>query len=248
MQNVIKGRLINLIGGISMWKGIQRILVIAPHMDDELIGCGGSILKHMENKRQVAIAYVTDGSYFLKDENARDTERSRRHLEVNQVLKALNIHAYFLDIPDRTLIYCKDALCKFVEVLQTYQPDAVYIPHADEYDREHQLTNTLYREACWLASETFRSGTRREEMQPVRIVLEYEVWTPLAMPQYYELIDNYIDKKCELISLYESQITHMDYAQAIRGLNLYRGVMKTGNYNHAEAFMVRNYLYPVEGA
>ena len=44
----------------------KNILVLAPHMDDEIIGCGGVICKHIQNGDSVAVVYFTRGFYLVK--------------------------------------------------------------------------------------------------------------------------------------------------------------------------------------
>ena len=218
----------------------NRVLVIAPHMDDELIGCGGSILKMIDAKKHVAVAYVTDGSYFLNKPENRNSEIKKRRLEVDTVKKKLGFDTFFMNIPDRTLQHCEIALRSFVKVLQEYQPKEVYIPHSAESDREHRLTNELFYEACWLAEDTFDMELN-SDFTKIKSVFEYEIWTPIHKPDYFEDISKYIDKKCEYINIYASQVKFVDYAQAVKGLNLYRGTMRQGSASYSEAFRVKHY-------
>lgn len=224
-----------------IFSGKQRVLVLAPHMDDEVIGCGGSLLKHQRENRKLAVVYFTDGSHFVDSSTDRDILREIRRGEAERVGGQLGMKSYFLDIPDRTLAYHPEIVRQIVCILQEYQPDIVYLPHSGETDREHRLVNEIYSEACWLAEDTYALKWKKS-METPQIVLEYEVWTPLIRPQYWEDIGRYMDQKTELINLYSSQRKFCDYAQAARMLNGYRGTMLNGSLSYAEAFVFKKLI------
>ncbi|HYC62641.1 MAG TPA: PIG-L family deacetylase, partial [Thermoanaerobaculia bacterium] len=74
----------------------ERLLVLAPHPDDEVIGCGGVVAQHLREGRAVRIVIATDGAE-AGDASSRE-EESRRALSL---LGDADLH--FLRIPDRTL-------------------------------------------------------------------------------------------------------------------------------------------------
>ena len=215
---------------------IKKILVLAPHMDDEIIGCGGSIIKHIKAGRDVAVLFFTDGSNLISNKSVADILRDNRKKESEKVMSFLGITPYYLNIPDRTLSYNANILNEVIEILQKVQPDIIYVPHQNEGDREHRLVSEIFNEAFWLASDTYQL-IYKNPMKIAKYIFEYEVWEPINNPNYYEDIEAFIDVKCEAISMYESQKTFFDYAFAIKGLNQYRGVMSQTRY--AEAFLVK---------
>ena len=214
----------------------KNILVLAPHMDDEVIGCGGSILKHIYAGNDVSVLFFTDGSNFASEKAKADLLKKNRMDEVIKVMKFLKATPYFLNVPDRTLSYNTRILQEVIKVLQEIQPDIIYVPHIKEGDREHRIVNEIFREAFWLASDV-KQLNNGESLKVAEYILEYEVWEPIYNPNYYEDIGAFIDKKCEAIKMYESQKKFFDYAFAIRGLNQYRGAMSHVCY--AEAFNVK---------
>lgn len=223
------------------FNGMQKVLVLAPHMDDEVIGCGGSLLKHRDANRELAVLYLTDGSHFMQDSIDCEALRTIRKREAEQVSRLLGMKSYFLNVPDRTLAYNPEIIHQIICILQDYQPDIVYVPHCGEADREHRLCNEIYSEACWLAEDIYALKWKRSMNTP-KVVLEYEIWTPLAKPQYLEDINRYMKQKVELINLYSSQRRFCDYAQAFEMLNGYRGTMQTGNLSYAEAFAFKKLI------
>src|SRR5687768_15150977 len=74
----------------------ERLLVLAPHPDDEVIGCGGLIAQHLREHRSVRIVIATDGGEG--GEAALREEESRRG-----VATLGNAEVEFLRFPDRTL-------------------------------------------------------------------------------------------------------------------------------------------------
>ena len=52
----------------------HKVLVLAPHMDDEVIGCGGSLIKHNEAGDSIDVIYFTNGSHFVSDKEAENGE------------------------------------------------------------------------------------------------------------------------------------------------------------------------------
>ena len=139
--------------------GMQRVLVLAPHMDDEVIGCGGSLLKHRDENRELAVVYFTDGSHFMENSTDCKTLSMIRRREAEQVGYQLGLNPYFLNIPDRTLSYNGKVVRQIMSILQEYQPNIVYLPHCGEADYEHRVVNKIYSEAYWLAEDTTTRAT-----------------------------------------------------------------------------------------
>src|SRR4249920_3854166 len=75
----------------------SRILVLAPHMDDEVIGCGGTLVRHIRNGAEVTIVFMTNGRYGSKkaQENKVDHKEAdlvqTRKSEAMLALKTLNV-------------------------------------------------------------------------------------------------------------------------------------------------------------
>src|SRR5699024_4234181 len=111
------------------------------HMDDEAIGCGGSLIKHHVNGDSIRIFYFTIGTGFLSDQTKGDMEAEIRIQEALEVVKMLGATFYMAGIRERELKYSVELLKKVIQELQEYQPDIIYIPHEDENDYEHRLVN-----------------------------------------------------------------------------------------------------------
>src|SRR5258708_25788014 len=108
----------------------MKVLVIAPHPDDEVIGCGGTIRLRVEQGDKVALVFLTSGELGLKHLPAAEAWRTREHeaKRAAKVLGAGNLH--FLRQPDWTLgDHMKSASNALNKVLSTDKPSVIYLPH-----------------------------------------------------------------------------------------------------------------------
>lgn len=204
----------------------MKIVIFAPHPDDELIGCGGTILKNIEKGNSVEIVFITSG----------DLSESRvREKEIENIYKNLKIKYHLMREKDRVFQYDKKTLEKFVRILRKIKPDIVYLPHKNEEDRDHKEAHKIIKEASWIACDTFMP--KMGKPCNIKKIISYEVWTPIKEPSYYENIDKFIKKKIELLKKYHSQISHQRYDLAAKGLSQYRGIMGR-DCLFAEAFKI----------
>lgn len=213
------------------------VLVFAPHMDDEVIGCGGALQLHKQAGAKIHIVYFTDGSYFLEDQNLVQQFIVTRKREALMVCDALGATYSFLDIPDRELKYDSALQHELVRIIQAIEPTVIYLPHENETDREHRIVYSVVREAIWLAYSTFDICSTRKISRAL-IILAYEVWSPIYSPDYYIDTTSTIESKRNLIKMYESQLQRIDYDVAAESLNHYRGIIGLHRNCFAEAFQV----------
>jgi LmbE family N-acetylglucosaminyl deacetylase len=214
----------------------KRVLVFAPHPDDDIIGCGGSIAKHKKNGHEVSVCYMTSGDSGGQLQSKEEVAQLREQEAVNaeRILGVENLH--FLRNPDGYLAYDAKNLIQLIELIRKEQPDIVYIPHRADAHKDHIATHELVVEAAK------RAGWRnfhkcKWPSWKVTTILCYEVWTPLQEVSYCEDISEFMDLKLEALRHHASQLADMKYDSAVEGLNLFRGSMtRTGKYG--EGFQV----------
>ena len=199
-----------------------RVMVLAPHFDDESIACGGTLLLHAAAGSDVRIVFVSDSSGALADPAAAAQLMATRRLEMQQVAAALSPASVVeLGFPDGALVRDERAIAqRLAEELQAFRPDQVLCPFPVDAHADHQAT------ALAFAASTELAGWRGE-------VLAYEVWSTL-WPNMAIDIGGVADEKARLIRLYASQMGDRDYVEAILGLNRYRGLQHRVAF--AEAF------------
>src|SRR5665647_2323521 len=215
---------------------MENVLVFAPHPDDDIIGCGGSLAHHVRRGDQVAIVYMTSGEAgSLKHEPAELAA-----IRENEAVQA----AACLGVTDLTFLRCRDGYLEYnqsnlealVILIRAKKPTRVFLPHHLDAIPDHQITHQLGREACRRAAGPWYPRCGNEPWQ-VNTILGYEVWTPLTEVGFSLDISAFISLKLEALQLHRSQTESIPYDQAVQGLNRYRGVM-TGRGDYCECFQV----------
>lgn len=215
---------------------MEKVLVLAPHPDDELIGCGGSLTRHVRQGDQVGVVYLTSGESGSLQSSSQELAL-RREAEAREAATLLGItDLTFLRFPDGYLEFNQRTLDAMVTVIRAKQPDRIYLPHSLEAVPDHQLTHRLVMEGIRRAEGPWHQHCGSSPWQ-VNTVLGYEVWTPLTAVGHSQDISEYIDIKLRALRLHHSQITSIPYDQAVEGLNRYRGIM-TGQGQYCECFQL----------
>ena len=207
--------------------GGDRVLVCAPHQDDESIGCGGTIARWAGGGADVGVLWIsgTDAGEVVGVEALAALEV----LGVNWH-SGLGHAPVGLESNERNLL-------EVVAAFREFRPDIVMIPHSDEDDRQHRVTSELCYEAGWLASYPYPKSVAVDAPKPPRLMLAYEVWTPIRRPSLYIDVTAEIDTKGNAIAEYSSQEEISRFSQAAVALNRYRGEM-SGVAEYAEAFSI----------
>jgi len=211
--------------------GKSKVVVLAPHMDDEVLGCGGTIARHVTAGSDVSVIFLTDGRYGGAGIAGRNGHEPDPH-EIVDVRKAearcaaqiLGIRTLiFLDAEDSRLRSDPLVADRLREILERDRPDIVYLPFFLEGHLDHRAANDV------LLAATRGSGLRFE-------CRGYEVWTPLV-PNCMISIDETIDLKRQALGCYQSQLAVTDYLHSSIGLSAYRAMglgSRSGRF--AEAF------------
>ena len=211
----------------------HRVLAVAPHHDDECLGCGGFLVKLKRYGWDPHIVVV-----FAPLEGAESPMGRQRIDEAASAASVLGASRLGdLCMPCRSDVGESDLVWKLVRAIRIVRPDMLLIPHSGERDPEHRLTHRACMEALWLSESSFR----RELGAPVSsisLVLGYEVWTPSRRPQLTIDISAQIASKLDALQCYRSQLQTTPLTEATRGLAMYRGAMFGGGCTWAESYTV----------
>lgn len=214
----------------------MKTLIVAPHMDDEILGCGGIIAKRKSEGGSVDVLIVTKPCTPIYTEEFIEQE-------IDECRNAMEVigydNLYHLGFPTTWLseYNLNDILVKIQDIISKSQPQEIYIPHRGDIHEEHKLVSDVCMVAC------------RPKNKKVKKIYAYEVlsetdWdipntTNAFIPNVYEDITDFLEKKIDALSKYESQIGH-DYGartiDAITALARHRGSIIGCKY--AEAFML----------
>jgi LmbE family N-acetylglucosaminyl deacetylase len=216
---------------------MKKILIIAPHMDDEVLGCGGSIAKHQHINDEITVIFVAHRVYNHHfDEQLSNVEKSH-------ALRAKIVLGYndpiFLDLPDERLdASVQEIIVPLEKHIQEIKPEIVYIPFRGDNNQDHRAVFDAARVVLRPLATAF-----------VRDVYMYEIPSstdqslPLQesayLPNCYVDISGFLEKKIEAYNCYETEkraYPHPRSEQALRVLAQKRGT-EIG-FNYAEAFMI----------
>jgi LmbE family N-acetylglucosaminyl deacetylase len=215
---------------------MEKILVFAPHPDDDIIGCGGSIAKHIQQGNQVSIIYMTSGEAGSLQSKPQELIQIREE-EAQKAATSLGVtDLTFFRNPDGYLEYNQENLSTIVAIIRSKRPTLLYIPHSADYIPDHLITHQLAMEGSRRAAGPWFQECG-EQPWAVKHILGYEVWTPLQTFAHCEDISDFMSAKLAALQMHKSQLKHIRYDQAIQGLNRYRGIM-TGKGNYCECFQL----------
>ena len=214
----------------------MRVSVIAPHMDDEVLGVGGTIAKHVLQGDEVSVCMVANRAYghqYLPDMINKQKEAALKAKEI------LGYHeAIFLGLNDEQL---DEKIINIVVPLEDYisraKPDIVYINHFGDSNQDHQAVF----KAAIIACRTFATSISR--LLCYETLSSTEQAPPFAsnvfMPNYYVNIGAHLADKIKALECYDDELRlspHPRSAEGIRTLAAKRG-MEIG-FQAAEAFAV----------
>lgn len=216
---------------------MKKILIVAPHPDDEILGCGGTMLKHIKNGDKVYVCIVTHAEPPIYPEGTSDAiQKAARECHKWMGVEDtffLNFPTVMLETVDRYKM--NNAI---LDIVKKISADVVYIPHYGDMQKDHQIV----AEACMVA-------VRPKYIPRVPQVFSYETMSETAwnapsiqnefIPNDFVDISEFLDGKLKAMSFYSSQVGEFPDArsyEAIEALAKYRGALM--NMKAAEAFSV----------
>lgn len=201
----------------------KKILVFSPHFDDDVIGCGGTLHKHILSGDEVTVIYFTDGREGDPEFSDKKMLEAIRKEEARRATGILGINnLIFLDEPETQLKANKKLLRTLAEIFDKLRPDIVYLPSFIDNHIDHLELNRIFFRLVKQLNMEFN-------------VCAYEAWTPI-LPNIIVDIGQVIAKKEQALKEYKSQIKQVDYVNTTLALNRYRSVMNLQGRSYAEVF------------
>jgi LmbE family N-acetylglucosaminyl deacetylase len=193
----------------------MKIVVVAPHPDDEIYGCGGSILKWMDEGHDVHIVYVTDNRAFIwwgKKKNSLLIEEAKDYIAMTEEELAeaclkeaeavatefgfLSSNIHFFKIHDQTAMKNIDLGVKLIKEI-IYDADRIVLPSDNNNHNDHQATHTMVKIAA-----------KELNLRDVGFYV-YAIYNILKIPKERQIkskIAKYRERKYELMAGYKSQL------------------------------------------
>lgn len=196
----------------------DKILIIAPHPDDESIGVGGLIIKY---PKQCDVWVLTDGRYGIIGESSQHSYEIRKK-EFIHAMEYAGVNSYkMFDIEDGTLSE-HDTLLYDVD-LSKYSK--IFVTNSEDNHIDHRFAFKIIVNAMI------------EQNLMETALYQYEITEPLQhATHYFDITDSFQYKK-ELIYLYESQREPLNYIELSKSINSYRAVALSKNHSYFESYL-----------
>lgn len=222
----------------------MKILVVAAHPDDEVLGCGATIAKHIAEGDEVHVAILGEGitSRYSKREEADPDELEVLHGLAHEVSDFLKFHSLSMfDLPDNRFdsVNLLD-IVKIVEgLVRKIEPFRIYTHHSGDLNVDHQIS----------ARAVLTATRPTSSAMPVKEIYEFETpssteWAfqrvhPLFQPNTFVEISGYLEQKIKALEIYDSEVKpfpHPRSGQALTAIAQKWG--STVGQNACEAFQL----------
>ena len=216
----------------------NKILVVAAHSDDEVLGCGGTIAKLAKQGNQVALIFMTNGvsSRSEKDELNKIQERK---LHSERAAEILGIsHIIRCDYPDNCMdtVPLLHVIQSIEEELRKFQPEIVITHFANDLNIDH---STVARATLTATRPLVGSSVKKVLGFEVNSSTEWAFDAPHFKPNYFVNISETFNLKIDAMLAYENELRvspHPRSLEGIEALALLRG--NASGYRYAEAFKI----------
>lgn len=216
---------------------MKSILIVAPHPDDETLGCGGTILKFTGEGCKVY--WLVSTEFYRHGKTALNIEARRREIEIVDALYGF-AGRFELGYDAARLTYNDmGALVERISsIVKKIEPDTVFLPNRSDVHTDHQI---IFKAAF--------SCTKNFNFPFIKQVLMYETISETELapalpenafsPNVYVDITPYLERKLEVMQVYESEVMREPLPRSfatIKALATYRG--SSIGVHYAEAFML----------
>jgi LmbE family N-acetylglucosaminyl deacetylase len=190
----------------------ERLLIYAPHQDDETLGLGGTLLRSAQRGKQIQIVYVTDGAAGTSASND-ETLIEVREQEARNIWDNTGVDPLvFMRQPCRKLVSDDTTAREIRKQISTFQPNCIFLPSLFEAPEDHRATAALLIKA--------------DALDPIPD--ETEIWsyqvTGMLAPNVVIDITELMDQKYEMNIKWTSQMSFFNWAHSNRGLNAYNAI------------------------
>ncbi len=198
----------------------MRTIVVAPHPDDELLGCGGTLLRRSAEGVTVGWVLMTA---MTESEGWSRKEIEQRESQIDLIGKGLGIandHIYKLGIPTTKLD--NQPMRNLIELLSVvfnkFSPNEVLLPHPGDAHSDHRITFEVAN-ACtkWFRYPSIKRIITYETLSETEFGID-----PCASsfrPNLFVNIDKYIAKKLTLLAIYNSEMQEHPFPRSFKNVS-----------------------------
>ena len=195
----------------------SRILIAAPHPDDETLGCGGTLLRHIANGDEVHWLIVTDMS---RESGFSELQVSKRQREIQKVFETYRFaEVHNLKFPPAGLdtLPKGELISAIGQVIKKVMPEIVYLPYRGDVHTDHAVVfDAVVSCTKWFRYPFIRRTLCYETLSETDFGLNPEARG--FTPNFFVDITDYIDKKIEIAKIYETEIGEFPFPRSPEAL------------------------------
>lgn len=211
-------------------------LIIAPHPDDEVLGCGGTIKKKSDEGNKVFVLVVTRGKKELYSEERIKNVRQ----EAKNAHKTLGVtEARFLNFPapDLDLVSIAEISNAISRIVEELEISTLYLPHYGDIHHDHKA---VFNAGLVAARPTMKCPVKR--IYSYETLSETEWAIPIGdntfSPTYFVNITDVFNAKLEAMKCFKSQLREFPNPRSLKAIEALANLRgSTVGFTHAEAFM-----------
>jgi len=213
----------------------NNILILAPHGDDEVLGCGGSIAKHIESGDQVTVAFIKAAYDERSTVQLQNTGNAQRVLGYD--------HAIRMNLDDNTIHNKLEFIRELEIIVNTIKPDTIYSTFYGDLHQDHRaLFEALNTAARVWADHLVKKILLCETISSTDQGIIHNI-NPFVPNYYVTLSDHHVDKKMNALSCYEREIKKECHPRSIEHvLNVAKSRGREIRSSYAEAFMLMRFI------
>lgn len=203
----------------------QTVLVVAAHTDDEVLGCGGTIAKHVAQGDEVYAVFLADGVTSRPGSRAEELdERNAAAAKAHRVLGIKN--SYMLGFPDNRMdsVSLLDIVQKLESILDEVHPQVVYTHHSGDLNVDHRITHQAVLTACRPVPDA-----SVKEIYAFEVLSATEWNSPGVapfIPNVFVNISDHLETKMQALAAYELEMRDEPHSRSlinVRRLAEFRG-------------------------
>ena len=201
---------------------MERVLVIAAHPDDEVLGMGGTIAKYAARGDEIAVLIVTDGStsQYRNNPNIEEIIRAKKAETINCAAVLGVKHLFYGELPDMKLDVTPHVeINRVIEnAIESFQPSVVFTHFIGDVNEDHRRVYESTLVACRPVSE---QCVKKLLLYSVPSSTEWNVQTATNafLPNWYEDISGeYADKKYKAMQCYKTELREYPHPRSIQYL------------------------------
>ncbi|MFH1898218.1 MAG: PIG-L deacetylase family protein [Candidatus Desantisbacteria bacterium] len=220
---------------------MTKVLVLAAHPDDELLGLGGTLIKQIRDGCEVHVVIMSEGASSRYEDGMKNKLKEAAY-RASEVMGVIQVH--FCDMPDQKMdgIPLLDVIQPIELLIKQIEPEIIYVHHHGDVNQDHRVVF----EAAMVAARPVKESS-------IRKILCYETpssteWVPpfpsrVFIPNVFVDIKDTIEQKLEAFQCYESELRKFPHPRSLEVLrnNAKQWGSKVG-LEYAEAFELIRWL------